>query len=70
MTANLCLKSNDKTHASKLNIEEVDGGSVFNMQELLTKRTKEALIKEKSSTGSYSVVHCTFPQQLNLQRLL
>jgi len=37
-----------------IKIEEVDGGSVLNMQELSTKRSKEAFIMEQSSTDSYS----------------
>ena len=35
-------------------VEEVDGGSLLNMQESSTKRPREAFIKEKSSTHSYS----------------
>ena len=43
-----------KRQETCVKIEEVDGGSVLNMQELLAKRSKEAFIKEQSSTNSYS----------------
>ena len=43
-----------KRQETRVKIEGVDGGSVLNMQELLAKRSKEAFIKEQSSTDSYS----------------
>ena len=39
-----------------IKIEEIDGGSLLNMQESSTKRPKEPLIKEQSSTHSFAAL--------------
>ena len=43
-----------KGQSTYVKIEEVDGESFLNMQESLTKRPKEAFMKEQSRTDSYS----------------